>query len=202
MDEFQWLFDIRIFAWKWFPLNLGTMAILGIVFSWWSARAWKQERDRVRGSILGELHLSKDDKGYAAARAQLLALVPCTGQALQAPLDRLEGFTHLWLCVLSGRLLMVAGVNGQAAALATEELRAVYLTEVRPAKRGWFLRAFGSWLSAIGISPSEDAWSHCLILDTERGRSSIAINRLDDLFRVVNSLVHLSIPLRYMATES
>lgn len=135
--------------------------------------AWIAERLRVRKAIVEELRRAGQSDGAAHLGQQVLALVPCRGNKLQADLAPLADGGPLWLCFLSDRLLVISGRGGKAVLLAREQLQLLRLV----------------------YQSSGTARGYALVLETSAGRSVLIVRYLADLARIVNVLIRQDVKL-------
>jgi hypothetical protein len=137
-------------------------------------QGWLVHKTLVLQALARHLGFASEGEVPPAARAQILALVPCRGRRLRGALAALGGGRQLWLCFLPGRLLVIAARSGRSLEAPRQELDKLYLVE-----------------SMSTETPG-------LILEDRQGRQSwLAVQRLDDFVRIVNVLIQQGVALRF-----
>jgi hypothetical protein len=137
-------------------------------------QGWLVHKTLVLQALARHLGFAAEGEVPPAARAQILALVPCRGRRLRGALAALGGGRQLWLSFLPGRLLVIAARSGRSLEVPRQELDKLYLVERMGAE-----------------TPG-------LILEDRQGRQSwLAVQRLDDFVRIVNVLIQQGVALRF-----
>jgi len=155
-----------------FPAWVGVCVLLGFVVVARRRKAWKREVERVRATVLGKLGLADDESSDDEASERILALVPAKAVYLEGKLESLGEGSRVWLCFLDDGLIAVHADDGEMVALSKKQLRRLYLGSEK-----------GD--GAVGI-------------ELKGGKSTFAVERLDDLVRIVNILIKRGITLRYL----
>jgi len=193
-------------------LFLALLALAGRLLFLKTQRDWQAESGRVRDAVLKHLRLPPEDPEQAA-RAHVLALVPCTSEELQGPLAVLAG-QRIWLCFLADKLLVVSGSSGQSVALPLVALQDLYLVERAPlrvysSQAGGYVtlsqqqsltlsRAdMGRFLVRHGHRPG-----FSFLIKAGGGVASLTVQRLGDMVRIVNVLIKQGVQLHYLSKST
>jgi hypothetical protein len=129
---------------------------------------WNRERERVRAVILQNVGVPLEQAGQ-----RVLAIVPCRAVVRDGPLQSLPHRRRLWLCFLPEHLVIAPGEEADPTVTPMAWVSRIYLVEK------------GRWRG------------HLLAIQVAAATSIFALDRLDDLVRVVNVLVKQGIALRY-----
>ena len=167
-----------VISWPIFGGFCAAVVIISIYLRVRARSAWNREVRAIRTAILGHLGVSGGGSEQALAEVQqrVLALIPCSIRKLSEVGDYRAATgarVRMWLCFLPGEVLLVFPETGKVVARPLAEMHKLAMAE------------------------SGSLTDHLLVMEIEDGSFAVEIDRLDDMVRVVNVLVHQGIVVRY-----